>query len=240
MLECSTLIRGDPRQPSLIFLHGFLGCKEDWEEMIPFFVERYFCMAIDLPGHGQSPYSEPLLSALKPLPPKPILIGYSMGGRIALQLQECARAVVALSAHPGLASDKERTERRASDAVWTEKLLKMPFEAFLEEWYAQPMFQGLAKNPTFLQKRLQQNPSHLAKVMQQMSLAAQPHITQFSCPTLFVHGEEDLKYRQLYCKLPDTVSVRSITHCGHAVHLENAKNCSEHILNWLEITHANA
>jgi pimeloyl-ACP methyl ester carboxylesterase len=70
-----------------------------------------------------------------------------------------------------------------------------------------------------------------------LSLADQPHITEFLCPTLFIYGEEDLKYRELYCKLPKTVSVRSIKNCGHCVHLENAPDCAKEILNWAWFKH---
>lgn len=249
MLELSKFTIGNPRHPPLIFFHGFLGAKEDWEGMLPYFADRYFCIAFDLPGHGQSPYSEKMLSTIKTAiqsvsPSKPICIGYSMGGRIALQLQDHAMAIVALSAHPGLETQEEKNLRRQIDKEWSEKLIRLPFDAFFAEWYAQPIFQTLPRHPSLLQtivkRRMKQNPQNLARVMQQMSLCNQPPITTFACPTLFLHGEEDLKYQQLYCRLPKTVAVRSIKNCGHAIHLENAAACAEQILNWIEVIHANA
>jgi 2-succinyl-6-hydroxy-2,4-cyclohexadiene-1-carboxylate synthase len=242
MFEFSKLTCGDSRHPPLIFLHGFLGTKEDWEDIFPFFEKRFFCIAYDLPGHGQTPYSDAILWVLKKeiqkmSQMKPILIGYSLGGRIALQLQECASAVVALSAHPGLMSQKEKEERSKIDKIWSEKLLTLPFDAFFAEWYEQPIFQTLRQNLSLLQlivkRRMKQNPQDLARVICQMSLAGQPRITRFPTPTLFMHGEEDLKYRELYCGLPKTVAVRSIKNSGHAIHLENAQKCAEEILNWL-------
>ena len=65
MLKLSKLTCGNPRQPPLIFFHGFLVSKEDWEGMLPFFQDRFFCIAYDLPGHGQSPYSEEILKTIK-------------------------------------------------------------------------------------------------------------------------------------------------------------------------------
>jgi 2-succinyl-6-hydroxy-2,4-cyclohexadiene-1-carboxylate synthase len=247
MFEFSKLTCGDPSHPPLIFLHGFLGAKEDWEAAFSFFQRHFFCIAFDLPGHGSTPYSEHVLSDLKTMlekisSTKPILIGYSMGGRIALQLQECATAIIALSAHPGLATKKEKEERRRIDEMWREKLLELPFDTFFTEWYAQPIFQSLPRHPSLLQamvkRRMRQNPQNLARVLQQLSLANQPSIARFHCPTLFLHGEEDLKYQQLYCRLPKTVSVRSIKNCSHAIHLENAQGCAEEILNWLDNSHA--
>lgn len=206
----SQLTSGDPRLPPLIFLHGFLGSKEDWIDMFPFFNRRFHCIATDL-------LYDPI-----PIPENAIVIGYSMGGRIALQLQEKFRAVVAISAHPGLKTQEERDFRAKTDAAWCEKLRTLPFSQFLSEWYAQPIFKKAFP-------RKEQDPHLLARMLEQMSLAKQPHIEQFPRPTLFIYGEEDLKYRELYCKLPNTVTVRGVPHCGHAVHLENPAACAEHI-----------
>jgi 2-succinyl-6-hydroxy-2,4-cyclohexadiene-1-carboxylate synthase len=230
MFEFSKCTRGDPRRPPLIFLHGFLGCKEDWEETLPFFERQFYCIALDLPGHGATPYCEDILGALKRELQQPIIVGYSMGGRIALQLQESTKAIVVLSGHPGLESEEEKAARRKVDEQWCEKLGSMSIDAFIAQWYQQPIFQTLGSIP---KRRLSQNPQDLARVLRQMSLANQPHFTRFSRPALFLHGEEDLKYRQLYNTLPKSVSVHSIKNCGHAIPMENAKGGAEAILNWL-------
>lgn len=163
---------------------------------------------------------------------------------MALQLQKYADAIVVLSAHPGLSSKKEKEQRRELDALWCNKLLTLPFDTFLAEWYAQPLFCTLQHNPSLLQliiqRRMKQNPHELANVMRQLSLSKQPYRRRFPRPTLFLHGEEDLKYQKLYCKLPNTVTVRSIKSAGHAIHLENAQACAEEILKWLKgTTYAN-
>ena len=69
-----------------VFLHGFLGNHNDWKpiaDKLPF-----HAIALDLPGHGNSPFTEDfcaaLLQTLADLPPFH-LIGYSMGGRLAAQ-----------------------------------------------------------------------------------------------------------------------------------------------------------
>ncbi len=293
MPECIKLIRGNPSRPPLVFLHGFLGCKEDWEEMIPHFEDNYRCIAIDVPGHGSSPYCEDILSALKAeilhlCSEKPILIGYSMGGRIALQLRACAEKLIILSGHPGLKAQKEKEERLKSDQMWSEKLLKIPFEEFFAQWYAQPVFQNLALTSLIHRRmslktavgdgkvmqdfepesvplgddiphvvkaspngtdsgskdcvnlpsptavfRLKQNPQDLSRVLLQMSLSRQPHIDDFPCPTLFLYGEYDLKYRDLYSNLSETVSVRRVDKSSHAIHIDKPIDCAKKILSWL-------
>ncbi len=244
MLKYSSITRGNAGRPPLIFLHGFLGAKEDWAEMLPFFEGEYYCIALDLPGHGETPYSDEILSALKEavqIYAPATFVGYSMGGRIALQLQEYASAIVALSAHPGLATPNEKESRWKIDEEWSEKLLRLPFEKFLDEWYGQSVFADLKNKPEFLEnvmkRRKEQDPLALSEVMRQLSIAKMP-AAEFSLPTLFVYGEEDLKYRELYARLPNTVAVKGIRSSGHILHLEKPKECAEIILNWL--TYANA
>jgi 2-succinyl-6-hydroxy-2,4-cyclohexadiene-1-carboxylate synthase len=244
MPEFSTLISGNPSNPPLILFHGFLGSKEDWEETLFFLKEKYYCVAFDLPGHGDTAYCEDILSALRQeighlFSQKPIIAGYSMGGRIAMQLKSLAKALIIFSAHPGLQTQQEREERMKSDQRWSDKLLKLPFEEFLADWYAQPLFQCLTKNPIplhILERRAMKNKAqNLAPVLLQMSLAKQPLIEDFPCPTLFLYGEKDLKYRALYAKLAPTVSVCEVRGCGHTLLIDNALMCSKIILNWRSI-----
>jgi len=238
MLE--RILCGNPRHTPLIFLHGFLGCKEDWRELLPFFEKRYYCLAFDLPGHGKSAYSETLLKTvheeMSQFSAKPLCIGYSMGGRIALQLQDTFSKMVLLSAHPGLLSEEERGAQEQRENTQIEELLSMPFEAFLEKWYAQPLFSTLSSSlrQELLKKRKNQNPALLAQILKQLRLSSQPRTSTLSCPTLFIYGEEDLKYRDIYCTLPPQIAVRSVPHAGHAVHLENPAACAQQITFWLE------
>jgi 2-succinyl-6-hydroxy-2,4-cyclohexadiene-1-carboxylate synthase len=244
MLKYSAITRGNAGRPPLIFLHGFLGAKEDWAEMLSVFEGEYYCIALDLPGHGETPYCEEILPVLKEavkIYAPATFVGYSMGGRIALQLREYASAIVALSAHPGLATPNEREARWKIDEEWSEKLLCLPFEKFLDEWYGQSVFGDLKTKPEFLEsvmkRRARQNPAALSQAMRQLSIAKLP-AAEFSLPTLFVYGEEDLKYRELYARLPKNVAVQGIRNSGHIAHLEKPKECAEIILNWL--TYANA
>lgn len=236
MLKFSLLTRGDPRNPPLIFLHGFLGCKEDWRDFFPFFEQKYHCLAFDLPGHGETPYCEEIARVLREeinrvCEIKPILVGYSMGGRIALSLKETARSLVIISAHLGLKTEKEKEERKLIDQMWSRKLLTLPFEQFLSEWYAQPIFSSLPRD--LIKSRMNQNPQNLSQVLLQMSLANQPHCEALPCPALFLHGEHDSKYKELYGALSLEATVRQIAGCGHAAHLGDAAECSHLICDWL-------
>lgn len=127
-LMLATTTQGSATQPPLVLLHGFLGSSYDWRELLPHLSQDYYCIAVDLPGHGRScdiQIDSPGFSdcvallrhtLLKAGIPRFHLLGYSLGGRIALHLaQTWPEALLSLhleSCHPGLLSNDERRQRR--------------------------------------------------------------------------------------------------------------------------------
>jgi 2-succinyl-6-hydroxy-2,4-cyclohexadiene-1-carboxylate synthase len=98
----------------LLFLHGFLGQKEDWDPLRS--QMQYPSKAIDLPGHGETPMANDIaLAVKKQVPSASFLIGYSAGGRVALELKERFPSnydhLILLSTHMGLANETERKHR---------------------------------------------------------------------------------------------------------------------------------
>lgn len=82
--------------PTLVFLHYFSGAAASWQWVIEALQPEFRCVALDLPGFGhQLPLPQPSLAAystfvieaIKTLEIKQyVLIGHSMGGKIALQV----------------------------------------------------------------------------------------------------------------------------------------------------------
>ena len=113
---------------NLVFLHGLLGTKSDWQKVIEN-LPHFRCLSLDLPFHGENKKLSPLKILNKPLnflkdkiqhliKDEPyILIGYSLGGRIAqyyaLQAQVQRgnlQAVILEGANLGLQSEQEKTK----------------------------------------------------------------------------------------------------------------------------------
>ncbi|WP_375446015.1 alpha/beta fold hydrolase [uncultured Fibrella sp.] len=87
-----------PTGPALVFLHYFGGSVHSWDAVLDQLATEFHCIAIDLPGFGESPalsdhqtvdeVADEVLSVLAAqLNSRPvILIGHSMGGKIGLAL----------------------------------------------------------------------------------------------------------------------------------------------------------
>lgn len=244
MLAYTTL--GNRNLPPLVFLHGFLGVKEDWNDVMIQLEQHFCCYAFDLPGHGESAYKNHLLeelftsiSSLKLLPAP--LVGYSMGGRMALFLKEYFpeqfKELILLGAHPGLEKEVEKKFRWHQDLNWSNMLETGSFENFLHAWYSQPLFTSLQKRPELYQQliktRLQQNPKHFSDILRNFSLSMQPHLKKFHEKTLFLYGEEDAKFAHLYqTMLPKEVAVKKLPG-GHILPLESPNAVAEEIRRFL-------
>lgn len=203
----------------IVFLHGFLGCPSDWDLVISHFPSHPL-HRIELPGHGNTPFTK---SFEFPLPAAQFhLVGYSMGGRLALEYaRKFPRRIASLtilSAHPGLQTLQEKKQRLKEDLNWAEKLLRLPIDEFLSQWYDQPLFQSY--RPDFSMRR-NHDPKQLAQTLLHYSLAHQ----LFYKPehALYLVGENDLKYRTLY---PEA---KVIPNAGHSIHLENPKSVANAI-----------
>ncbi|HYF61208.1 MAG TPA: alpha/beta hydrolase [Herpetosiphonaceae bacterium] len=96
---------GDADKPVALLIHGWSSSWFALSPLLPILKTRHRCMAVDLPGYGQSPrgqarvsidaYADMLAELLRQVTDQPaVIIGHSMGGMIALTM--------ALR-HPGLA-----------------------------------------------------------------------------------------------------------------------------------------
>ncbi len=196
--------------PPIVFLHGFLGKAEDWLGVCAHLPER-LCIGYDLPGHGKTPFGVEVAID----EPECHLVGYSMGGRLALQyLQRHALSLTLLSVHPGLKSEGEKKARMQSDEAWARVLRETPIDTFLKKWYNQPIFQPY--KPDFATRR-EQNVEGLAQTLVAFSLAKQK---RFEIDGVLV-GVRDIKFRALY-EHPVV-----IPNAGHMIHLENPRAVAE-------------
>ncbi|CAH9131215.1 unnamed protein product [Cuscuta epithymum] len=248
----------------LVFLHGFLGTGEDWIPIMKAISGSARCISIDLPGHGASHFVdwvgenamaestfsiEAIVTILCDLfdylhLKKVILVGYSMGARIALYMSlRCSAMIegaVIVSGSPGLKDLAEREMRRAKDDFTASFLVSSGLESFLDIWYAGDLWNSLRCHPHFkkiVSNRLRHaNLETLARVLSDLSIGRQPSLwddlKRCELPLVFIVGERDAKFKAIAQKMHDTITdqngsgehwseIVEIPYCGHAAHLEN-------------------
>lgn len=236
--------------------HGFLGVKSDFDLLNRELSEPEL-IGYDLAGHGkQSGLSEEAFLTTSQvrfwrerLPEDSILLGYSMGGRLALQLAcrypDFLHGLILVGASPGLKTAEEQRERRKWDRKMAERL-KIDLRSFLQDWNKLPII-STQKNidPLHRKKmqesRVQQNPSQLAKSMEIFGTGSMPScwhlLEKIQIPVLLLIGEQDQKYRKIAQEMDvilPNAQVQIISDAGHCCHLEQPIQTARIIENWIE------
>ncbi len=241
--------REGPGMP-VLFLHGFMGTGEEWEPVTRALPEvRALCP--DLPGHGQTRVPaaahsmeqcvEMLVAGMDARKvSRCAVIGYSLGGRVALhlalQVPERVERLLLESSSPGIDDAAQRAARRVRDLEMADTLRALDtdaegFRCFLDDWYEQPLFNSLKTRPdlraALVEIRAKNRPAGLADSLAGMGAGAQEslwsRLVELHCPTLAMAGEFDPKF----CQAAQTMTthcapmtVRILPECGHNVHLE--------------------
>ncbi|WP_034916073.1 2-succinyl-6-hydroxy-2,4-cyclohexadiene-1-carboxylate synthase [Erwinia sp. 9145] len=234
-------------RPVLVWLHGFLGSGAEWQAVQNHFTD-WPQLSVDLPGHGGSyaqrvdgfeTLSQRLAATLRfHHVERYWLIGYSLGGRVALY-HACRHGdnhlagVAVEGAHTGLGSDEERRLRLAHDTQWSARFRQQPLGATLRAWYCQPVFADLseAQRQILIRLRLHNHPDGLAAMLLATSLAHQPDLqpalARLSCPFLYLCGEHDHKFQRLARQA--ALPVALVSHAGHNAHRANPLAFARHL-----------
>ena len=236
---------GHPRSPAKGPTRGELDLRSD----LPGAWSAYRIVRVDLIGHGRSDapadaarYSmqhatSDLVAVLDHLGiARTALLGYSLGGRVALHLALAAperlSALVCESASPGIEDATERAARVAADAALADSIERDGIEAFVDRWQAQPLFASQSNLPAAVldaqrSVRLSQSPRGLANSLRGMGAGAQayllPRLASLNMPSLFIAGALDERYAAMAPRLAAAVpgaEQRIVPEAGHAVHLE--------------------
>lgn len=180
---------------------------------------------------------------------KNFVVGYSLGGRLALQAvgrdPELWAQGVCVSTNPGFADDFQefnpvssaREKRWISDSSWAEKFQSAPWENVLKAWNGQPVFAGSVVEPARLEKNYSRELLSLA--LTNWSLAQQPnmrtllrlHPEKFS----LIVGASDQKFYDIGVELRKSISslqVYAVPDASHRILFDRPQDLG-HILKQL-------
>ncbi len=121
-MQLNTLRSGSG--PTIVFLHGMGMSAHTWDAVAASLSDRFTVVAVDLPGHGDSPCPDDpdaftrdaaladLDEVLGTLDGRAVLVGHSLGGYLALAhaatRPDVARGIVVLNTGPGFRDPEKR------------------------------------------------------------------------------------------------------------------------------------
>ena len=228
----------------MTFLHGFTQRGASWEELWSLLPPRWRLVAVDLPGHGDSPDTGATLPAATRALAETwdalgiemsAVVGYSLGGRLALfaaaTLPQRVTNLVTIGAHAGFEGDARR-QRLKSDQQLAQRIEADGVEWFASYWADLPMFAGLRSRGTerlaaYDRVRRANRASGLAASLQGMGGAAEPpfwdRLPAITAPALLLAGEHDHPYidhaHRLRALIPGS-RIGIVPGAGHSAHLE--------------------
>lgn len=252
--------QGASSKPTLVFLHGFLGNSRDWNETINLLKNDFHCVSIDLPGHGASVTTagslkdgfnhchqliKNVLDDL--LITNYALIGYSLGGRIALdyarsQHDTRLNALLLESSHMGLPNDHAKERRFMQDHSWAKKFATESIRETLYDWYDQSIFSDLSdrQKEILINKREENFGVPLANTLLATSLGKQinalPYLQQTNLTIHYCFGSKDKKFKEFSAQLSNlkNINIFEFERAGHNIHQHDAPQFAQYIMQHLK------
>lgn len=233
----------------LVLLHGFTGDATTWLPLVAELDRVRDVIAVDLVGHGDSDAPDDPAAYTMPATVTAVTaacdeaglgrahwLGYSMGGRVALNLAltapERAETLSLIGASPGFADTDARTQRVAADNALADFIESEGVPAFVDRWMAHPIFASQARlGDDYLaqarEQRLRNRTYALAHTLRGMGTGAMrpvhDDLAGIKLPVLLVTGEEDHKFEGIAAGMVDELpnaTHASVPAVGHAVHVE--------------------
>ena len=220
-----------------LLVHGFAGTAGSWDAVSALLDrKRYRPLAVDLRGHGQTAGASPISfdlcisDLLAAAPQRFTLVGYSMGGRIALQLAlaapERVERLVLVSTTAGISDAADRELRLERDLALASEIETSSIAEFADSWLAGPLFCGdRAEVNAAARSEIEKNtPVGLARALRGLSVGLMEpvwaRLGEVDMPTTVIAGEHDRQYVALAEQLSQSIQssqLMIIPAAGHAI-----------------------
>ncbi|MDY0083119.1 MAG: 2-succinyl-6-hydroxy-2,4-cyclohexadiene-1-carboxylate synthase [Ignavibacteriaceae bacterium] len=252
----------DQNKKFVFFLHGFTGCAEEWLPVIAQMPNNYNYVAIDIIGHGKSDYPsnstlysvDSLVQQIKFIKDKLtkekiFLLGYSMGGRLALNFTvnypEDLSGLILESSTAGIKNDDERSKRYETDLKLVEYIESHSIEEFIELWSDQELFNTQLrfsndKLKMLKKKKAAANKIGYANSLRGFSTGIMPpvhdQLKKIPFKVLLITGDLDSKFTGINARIAKRffkAKHKIVRNSGHNTHLEEPKRFIEIVTNYL-------
>lgn len=230
------------------FVHGFTQTHRSWIEPASG-IHNSTRVFIDAPDHGDSQDTSMNLqqtaTELANIAHDSVLVGYSMGARMALHAiithPNSFTGAILIGVTPGLSDPHDRTERIAADEALAMSIERDGTKVFLESWTTQPLFQFSRFNDSEIQDRLRNSPRALASSLRLCGTGQQQplweRLAEIKIPILLVTGEFDIKFTETAHKMHNLMCnshIAVINGAGHCAHTDQPEAFAEVVNRWLD------
>ena len=219
-MKLSALQRGEGED--LVFLHGYLSCKESFHSQIEYFSKQYRVTAVDFPGMGganalEGPwsvddYADWTVNALHALGVDHArVLAHSFGGRVAVKLLSCggvfSRAV--LTGCAGIVPKRTLSYRLRVRAY---RIVKKIAPRFAERKFGSSEYRSLSPVMRESYKKI-------------VNEDLREDAKKIDCPVLFLHGDRDgevpLSSIGVYLDCIQGARLHIMEGCGHFAFLDD-------------------
>jgi 2-succinyl-6-hydroxy-2,4-cyclohexadiene-1-carboxylate synthase len=219
----------------VVLLHGFASTARHWDRV-----------SAALPPGRHTPIALNLADA-DPLTPdgvaglvaastdeRFVLVGYSMGGRVALhtalKIPDRIARLVLISTSAGIEDRHERAARKAADDLLADEIEQDSISSFVARWRALPLF---AQDPAWVHDEVADDerrctPAQLAAMLRGLGVGAMApmweRLGELRMPVAVLAGEHDAAYEALGRRLAASMNdsaFRSVPGAGHRVALQS-------------------
>lgn len=239
-MQIHHLFNDDP--VGIIFIPGFLSDIQEFKNIAQQLDTHYSVFIADLftdyPHEQEVVYSDFLAllqEQIRALPiQKKILVGYSLGARLALgcylQNPEEYSGLFLESLNPGIHSITERKNRAEQDEELAAGISPEGWKSFLQGWYQNPIFAlNQQELDQIVEQKYQADPLKIAKILKELSVGKMPsyweELDLIKCPVTLLAGSLDLKFSALAKKVQSEIAhakLKLLT-AGHNMHCQQSK-----------------
>jgi 2-succinyl-6-hydroxy-2,4-cyclohexadiene-1-carboxylate synthase len=226
----------------VLFIPGFMQRGDAWRPVAELLPERYPSTMLD---HGEHSF-EGRLREIEGSGAS-VLVGYSLGGRIALRAAlrspESYRALVLVGTTAGIEEGPLRVARAEADEKLASWIEAMPMEDIVALWERQPLFADQSDALVEAQRpgRLSQDPRSLALLLRtagQGTLEPVWHeLRSLELPLLAIAGARDDGYSRAAKRIASTAPngrAAIVENAGHAPHLQRPDEVADLVTEFLD------
>jgi 2-succinyl-6-hydroxy-2,4-cyclohexadiene-1-carboxylate synthase len=226
----------------VLFIPGFMQRGDAWRPVAELLPERYPSRLLD---HAEQSF-EGRLSEISSASAS-VLVGYSLGGRLALRAAlrspESFSAVVLVGATAGIEEGPLRVQRAEADEKLASWMEAMPIEDIVSLWERQPLFADQSESLVEEQRpgRLSHEPRDLALILRTAGQGVlEPvwhELRTLELPLLAIAGARDDGYTaaaKRIASLAPNARAAVVENAGHAPQLQQPQVVADLIAGFLD------